>query len=492
MATRGLREKEKKLNDLHQMILTNMLNEPENKFCAECGVKGPRWASWNLGVFMCIRCSGIHRNLGVHISKVRSVNLDTWRPEWIESMQALGNHKAAQIWEYHLPRDFKRPADNDQEMEAFIRAKYERSRFKRRPEDPALESDVRPAGVASAPAAVAAPVTAAADARKDKKASSSSAHGGPASASAAHHPNASGAHAFAHNGPHSAHHHQHGHGHHAPAQVHPQVHIRSVLPPGGGAAAAPGPVIPPATAAAPVAAAPVQVAAPAPAPTKAQTIQDDLFSLLGPAPAAAPASNGAPSNSSSDFFTQSSQSLQESKHAAKMNDIMSLFNSAPSQPAGGFNNNINNNMGGSTSTAASNANMNALNSVFGAPAAAIPPQQYQQQQQPFQQQQMGGFPPGFGMPPPQQQHQQQQQQPFGMQGFPGYGQPAQPQQHYQQQPQQSQPFGASPFGANPFGAAPAPAPAAGYNPFAMQPTPAAYARPPTQGSGITLDTSLWQ
>lgn len=46
--------------------------------------QGPRWASWNLGVFLCIRCSGIHRSMGVHISKVRSVNLDTWAPEWID------------------------------------------------------------------------------------------------------------------------------------------------------------------------------------------------------------------------------------------------------------------------------------------------------------------------------------------------------------------------------------------------------------------------
>ena len=45
---------------------------------------GPRWASWNLGVFMCIRCAGIHRNLGVHISRVKSVNLDSWTPEQIE------------------------------------------------------------------------------------------------------------------------------------------------------------------------------------------------------------------------------------------------------------------------------------------------------------------------------------------------------------------------------------------------------------------------
>ena len=45
---------------------------------------GPRWASWNLGVFMCIRCAGIHRNLGVHIARVKSVNLDQWTPEQIQ------------------------------------------------------------------------------------------------------------------------------------------------------------------------------------------------------------------------------------------------------------------------------------------------------------------------------------------------------------------------------------------------------------------------
>ncbi|KFW85619.1 Stromal membrane-associated protein 1, partial [Manacus vitellinus] len=45
---------------------------------------GPRWASWNTGVFICIRCAGIHRNLGVHISRVKSVNLDQWTPEQIQ------------------------------------------------------------------------------------------------------------------------------------------------------------------------------------------------------------------------------------------------------------------------------------------------------------------------------------------------------------------------------------------------------------------------
>lgn len=53
------------------------------RICVSFFLAGPRWASWNLGIFLCIRCAGIHRNLGVHISKVKSVNLDTWTPEQV-------------------------------------------------------------------------------------------------------------------------------------------------------------------------------------------------------------------------------------------------------------------------------------------------------------------------------------------------------------------------------------------------------------------------
>ncbi|KAL2083465.1 hypothetical protein ACEWY4_021238 [Coilia grayii] len=88
----------------------------------------PRWASWNLGVFICIRCAGIHRNLGVHISRVKSVNLDQWTPEQIQSVQDMGNTRARQLYEAHLPENFRRP-QTDQAVEFFIRDKYEKKKY---------------------------------------------------------------------------------------------------------------------------------------------------------------------------------------------------------------------------------------------------------------------------------------------------------------------------------------------------------------------------
>eukprot|EP00898_Chlorokybus_atmophyticus_P009125 jgi/Chlat1/9213/Chrsp98S08481 len=74
---------------------------PGNDVCADCGASNPDWASLNLGVLLCIECSGIHRRLGVHISKVRSTTLDVkvWEPAVLEMFEATGNLVANAIWE---------------------------------------------------------------------------------------------------------------------------------------------------------------------------------------------------------------------------------------------------------------------------------------------------------------------------------------------------------------------------------------------------------
>ncbi|XP_076006106.1 stromal membrane-associated protein 2 [Genypterus blacodes] len=114
--------------DRYQTVLNSLLAQEENKFCADCESKGPRWASWNLGIFICIRCAGIHRNLGVHISKVKSVNLDQWTQEQVQCVQEMGNAKAKRLYEAFLPECFQRP-ETDQSAEIFIRDKYDKKKY---------------------------------------------------------------------------------------------------------------------------------------------------------------------------------------------------------------------------------------------------------------------------------------------------------------------------------------------------------------------------
>ncbi|KAM1041538.1 hypothetical protein ACFX2I_030681 [Malus domestica] len=114
----------KELNAKHRKILEGLLKLPENRECADCKAKGPRWASVNLGIFVCMQCSGIHRSLGVHISKVRSATLDTWLPEQVAFIQSMGNEKSNSYWEAELPPNYDRVG-----IENFIRAKYEDKRW---------------------------------------------------------------------------------------------------------------------------------------------------------------------------------------------------------------------------------------------------------------------------------------------------------------------------------------------------------------------------
>ena len=66
---------------------------PGNKHCADCGTLNPQWASVSMGSLVCLNCSGQHRALGVHLSFVRSVTMDSWSEKQIRAMRAGGNRK---------------------------------------------------------------------------------------------------------------------------------------------------------------------------------------------------------------------------------------------------------------------------------------------------------------------------------------------------------------------------------------------------------------
>ncbi|XP_020212480.1 probable ADP-ribosylation factor GTPase-activating protein AGD15 [Cajanus cajan] len=116
----------KELHARHTKILEGLVKLPDNRECADCRTKAPRWASVNLGIFICMQCSGIHRSLGVHISKVRSTTLDTWLPDQISFMQSMGNVRSNKHWEAQLPPNFDR---NGYGIEKFIRSKYVEKRW---------------------------------------------------------------------------------------------------------------------------------------------------------------------------------------------------------------------------------------------------------------------------------------------------------------------------------------------------------------------------
>jgi len=119
--------------DRNQRVLLELVGKPGNDVCADCKARSPRWASHNLGIFICMNCASIHRKIGTHITKVKSVTMDSWSKEQVEVMKNIGNLASNAKYNPNEPRHpppaNREETERDSELEKFIRWKYEFKRF---------------------------------------------------------------------------------------------------------------------------------------------------------------------------------------------------------------------------------------------------------------------------------------------------------------------------------------------------------------------------
>jgi len=95
-----------------------------DRICADCEEENAEWASLTFGCVICIRCSGVHRSLGVHVSRIKSLILDSWTDKETESLVSRGNVLANKILEGNLTKPKPTSETPLEELKAFIVAKY--------------------------------------------------------------------------------------------------------------------------------------------------------------------------------------------------------------------------------------------------------------------------------------------------------------------------------------------------------------------------------
>eukprot|EP00795_Rhopilema_esculentum_P008390 gene8390-14367_t len=125
------------LKELTENIVAEVKKVAENDICVDCGAADPTWFSTNLGVLVCIECSGIHREMGVHISRIRSLTLDKLGTSELLLTKAVGNGGFNEIMEADLDFVLKpTPTSKMEQRKEFIHAKYIQKKFVHKTESP--------------------------------------------------------------------------------------------------------------------------------------------------------------------------------------------------------------------------------------------------------------------------------------------------------------------------------------------------------------------
>lgn len=117
------------LQDLTQSIVKEVKRLPGNNICCDCTAADPQWLSTNLGILTCIECSGVHREMGVHISRVQSLELDRLSTAQLLLAITVGNEDFNEVYEATLEGNKPTHTSSMDTRKEFIRAKYEKKKF---------------------------------------------------------------------------------------------------------------------------------------------------------------------------------------------------------------------------------------------------------------------------------------------------------------------------------------------------------------------------